>query len=62
MIYTLNFYEKQTKKQTKRKNQAKRNLMSILDIRDVLDGISEVCSMIVIFLYLEFDMNKYLKN
>ena len=60
MIYTLNFYKKKTT--TKNKNQAKRNLMSTLDIRDVFDGISEACSMIVYFLYLEFDMNKYLKN
>ena len=34
--------------------------MSTLEFRDVLDGISEAWSMI--FLYLEFDMNKYLKN
>ena len=52
MIYNLTFYFK--------KKQAKRNLMSTLEFRDVLDGISEACSMI--FLYLEFDMNKYLKN
>ena len=36
--------------------------MSTLEIRDVLNGISEACSMIVYFLYLEFDMNKHLKN
>ena len=33
----------------KKKKQAKRNLMSTQDIRHVLDGISEVCSMIVYF-------------
>ena len=32
-----------------KKKQAKRNLMSTQDIRHVLDGISEVCSMIVYF-------------
>ena len=36
--------------------------MSTLEIRDVLNGISEACPVIVYFLYLEFDMNKYLKN
>ena len=36
--------------------------MSTLETRDVLNGISEACSMIVYFLYLEFDVNKYLKN
>ena len=36
--------------------------MSTLETRDVLNGISEACSMIVYFLYLEFDENKYLKN
>ena len=33
----------------KEKKQAKRNLMSTLEIRDVLDGISKACSMIVYF-------------
>ena len=47
-------------KTTTTTKQVKRNLMSTLEFRDVLDGISEACSMI--FLYLEFDMNKYLKN
>ena len=48
----------------KKKKKAKRNLLSKLGIWDMLDGISEACSMIVFFLYiyLEFDMNKYLKN
>ena len=32
--------------------------MSTLEFRDVLDEISEAW----LFLYLEFDMNKYLKN
>ena len=36
--------------------------MSTLETRDVLNGISKACSMIVYFLYLEFDVNKYLKN
>ena len=54
MIHTLIFY-------TKKKKQAKRNLMSTLDIRDVRDGISEAYSM-SLFFYLEFNMNKYLKN
>ena len=42
MTYTLNFYKKTNK-------NAKRNLMSTLELRDVLDGISEACSMIVYF-------------
>ena len=33
----------------RRKNQAKKNLMSTLDTRDELDRISEACSMIVYF-------------
>ena len=33
----------------KKKHQAKRNLMSALEIRNVLDGISEACSVIVYF-------------
>ena len=31
------------------KKKAKRNLLSTIEIRDVLDGISETCSMIVYF-------------
>ena len=42
MIYTLNFFIKKKKKN-------RRNLMSTLEIRDVLDGISKACSMIVYF-------------
>ena len=45
MIYTLTFLFKNNKK----RKQAKRNLMSTLEIRDVLDGISETCSMKVYF-------------
>ena len=44
MIYTLNFYKKETKKKEEEK-LAKRNLMSTLDIRDVLDGITKACLM-----------------
>ena len=39
--------------------------MSTLDIRDVLDGITERLGNPIdenLFLYLEFDMNKYLKS
>ena len=42
VIYTLNFF-------IKKKRKKKRNLMSTLEIRDVLDGISKACSMIVYF-------------
>ena len=66
MIYTLNFYKQKTKnKKKKEEKQAKRNLMSTLDIRDVLDGITERLGNPIdenLFLYLEFDMNKYLKS
>ena len=40
--------------------------MSTLEFRDVLDGIFEACSMIIImalfFIYLKFVINKYLKT
>ena len=66
MIYTLSFYKQKTKnKKKKEEKQAKRNLMSTLDIRDVLDGITERLGNPIdenLFLYLEFDMNKYLKS
>ena len=50
MIYTLIYSKKQKQKQ----KEVKRNLMSTLDFRGVLDES--------LFLYLDFDMNKYLKN
>ena len=43
-----------SKKQKQREKQVKRNLMSTLDFGGVLDES--------LFLYLDFDMNKYLKN
>ena len=57
LMYTLNFLLKKNKR---------RNLMSTLEFRDVLDGIFEACSMIIImalfFIYLKFVINKYLKT
>ena len=45
-IHWILIKNKQTNKQTnKQKNGAKRDLMSTLDFRDVLDGNSETCSM-----------------
>ena len=43
--------KKQQQQQQKKppKKQAERNLMSTLHFRDVLDGISEACSMVVYF-------------
>ena len=43
--------KKQQQQQQKKtpKKQAERNLMSTLQFRDVLDGISEACSMVVYF-------------
>ena len=48
--------KKQQQQQQKKtpKKQAERNLMSTLQFRGVFDGS--------LFLYLKFDMNKYLKN
>ena len=73
MIYTLNFYsqkKKTNKKKTKNKNKKKQNTKKTSrkkfdvnttvprrarwDFRGVFDDS--------LFLYLEFDMNKYLKN
>ena len=48
-IYTFNFYKK------KKKKQGKRNVMSTLDIQDVLDGISELFSMIIFIFGLWHD-------
>ena len=49
-IYTFNFYKKK-----KKKKQGKRNVMSTLDIQDVLDGISELFSMIIFIFGLWHD-------
>ena len=53
----IEFLLKKKKQKNKNKNktkQAKANLMSTVEFRDVLDDS--------LFSYLEFDMNKYLKN
>ena len=73
MIYALNFYYKKNKKnktktKTKNKKQTKKtsqkNLMSTLELRDVLEATAWWDFRGVLhdrlFLYLEFDMNKYL--
>ena len=46
--------KKQKNKNKNKTKQAKANLMSKVEFRDVLDDS--------LFSYLEFDMNKYLKN
>ena len=48
-IYTFNFYKK------KQKKKGKRNVMSTLDIQDVLDGIPELFSMIIFIFGLWHD-------